>query len=74
MIYSNSDLRADCHKYLDMLRSTRAERQAVYRWLAFQLRIPRCRCHISMLSQRELYRARHILRQEVKKRKKRGLL
>lgn len=69
----NEDLKTDCHFYLDKLWSTPKERRAVYRWLAFRLRIPRGKCHISMMSTAQLYKARHILRQEYKKRRKRGM-
>ena len=69
---SNNDLKADCHKYLDSLWTTKQERKATYRWLSKKMRVPLYRCHISEMNLCELYRARHILRQEVKKRKKRG--
>ena len=68
----HEDLRADCHKFLDELWHTKTERRAVYRWLAMRLHLPRSKCHISMLSLRQLYRVRHILRQEYVKRRKRG--
>ena len=69
---NNDDLKADCHKYLDKLWHTKAERRAVYKWLAKRLCLPLRKCHISMLCVNDLYRARHILRQEVRKRRKKG--
>lgn len=67
---SNDDLKADCHKYLDMMWQTAKERKEVYKWLARRLNIPLRRCHISKLSSYDLYRARRILRQENRKRRK----
>ncbi|MBR1738308.1 MAG: hypothetical protein IJ736_15100 [Firmicutes bacterium] len=66
----NEDLKADCHRYLDSLWQSKTERQSVYRWLSRKMRLPLKRCHISMMTTEQLYRARHILRQEVKKRRK----
>lgn len=67
----NDDLKADCHKYLDMLWTTKEERNAVYRWLAFRMKMPRSRCHISRMNLGQLYKARRILRREWVKRRKR---
>ena len=58
----------------DYASLSKAERRAVYRWLSKRLRLPLRKCHISMLGVNDLYRARHILRQEVKKRRKRGMI
>lgn len=68
----NEDLKADCHRYLDSLWSTKKERQSVYRWLSRKMKLPLKRCHISMMTTEELYKARRILRQEAKKRRKRS--
>lgn len=69
----NDDLKAECHKYLDMLWTTKEEREQAYKWLAKRLKIPLKRCHISMLCISDLYKARHILRQKAREKRKREL-
>lgn len=66
----NYDLKQDCHRYLDALWNTRAERRQIYKWLAMKMCIKNKECHISKMSTKQLYRARDILRQEYIKRRK----
>jgi hypothetical protein len=57
-------LKEECHFYFDKLWTTPEERRSLYRWLSNKMHKPLRLTHFSSMSEKDLYKARRIIKKE----------